>query len=420
MRVAYITQPYDAVLPPKQNSIGLIVYNTARLVAESAEVTVFARASGETDADEHGKLRIAHVRSALDDALQDFSKRYPRWARRFGADARADRFDGWASVIAATMDRTPVDVVHVMNYWGWSRRLQGGKRRVVLEMQSEWLSQMDHRAVSEQLRSVDAVVAVSGHVERLVRESLPDYDGIVTTVHNGVDVEVFRPGTQPSIAADGPSLLFVGRVSPEKGVHTLIDAFARIAERFPTARLDIVGPRAELPARLLVDLSSDPLVSALKRFYRDDGGSDYQRELDGLVARHRLGGRVRFHGSLAHHDIVKHYQGAALVVNPSLSETFGISIVEGLACGVPVVGTRVGGMLDTITDDVGRAVPAEDPAALADAMAVILAAPKMAAQMGRQGRDRAVGQFTWRARADRMLAVYEQICARRTSRRTTA
>jgi starch synthase len=74
-------------------------------------------------------------------------------------------------------------------------------------------------------------------------------------------------------------------------------------------------------------------------------------------------------------------------------------------------------MLDTITEDVGRAVPAEDPAALAEAMAAILSNPQMAAQMGRRGRDRAAAQFTWRARAARMLAVYEQVCSRRTPSR---
>jgi glycosyltransferase involved in cell wall biosynthesis len=151
------------------------------------------------------------------------------------------------------------------------------------------------------------------------------------------------------------------------------------------------------------------LVRALKRFYSTDGGSDYQRQLDAMLTRAGIADGVTFHGSLSHHQIVQHYQAADVVVNPSLSETFGISIVEGMACGVPVVGTRVGGMLDTITDDVGRAVPAEDPTALADAICSVLADRSLARAMGARGRQRAIADFTWRARAARMLDVYQRV-----------
>lgn len=406
MKVAYVTQPYDGVLPPRQNSIGLIVYNTALQVAKAAQVTLYLRqADGSAAADY--PFQVRPTRSASDELLQTLAARYPRWMGRLGLAARADAYLGWASAVARGLGRAPVDVVHVMNYWGWSRRLRGS--RLVLEMQSEWLSQLDRRAVAEQLRDVAAVVAVSGHVERLFRAAYPDYRGLVAVAPNGVDTDLFRPVADTPRDEEAPRLLFVGRVSPEKGVHTLLQAFAPIAARWPRARLEIVGPRTELPRRFLVDLSDDPLVSALARFYRADGGSDYQQHLDGLVRQAGLEGQVTFHGSLPHQDIVRHYQQADVVVNPSLSETFGISIVEGMACAVPVVGTRVGGMLDTITDEVGRAVPAEDAPALADAIAGILADRALARELGRHGRERAVRHFTWSARAERLLDVYRRV-----------
>lgn len=162
--------------------------------------------------------------------------------------------------------------------------------------------------------------------------------------------------------------------------------------------------------RLLVGLSDDPLVSALQRFYQPDGSSDYPEQLDEMVRMAGLEDRVTFHSFLPHREIISYYQRADLVVNPSLSETFGISIVEAMACGVPVVGTRVGGMLDTIVGDVGRAVPAEDPARLAEAMCEILEDHALGRQMGICGRERAVKQFTWSARATRLLDIYRRVC----------
>ena len=82
-----------------------------------------------------------------------------------------------------------------------------------------------------------------------------------------------------------------------------------------------------------------------------------------------------------------------------------------MACGVPVVGTRVGGMLDTIVDDVGRAVPAEDPESLAKAMCEILDNRTLARQLGAAGRQRAITQFTWKARANQLLDVYRRVCS---------
>jgi glycosyltransferase involved in cell wall biosynthesis len=402
MKVAYVTQPYDGVLPPRQNSIGLIVYNTALRVAQQAQVSLYLREASAGDY----PFQLRPVRSASDDWLQDLAKRYPRWVRRLGLSDRADAYLGWASSVAGSLRRDPVDVVHVMNYWGWSSRLRG--RPLVLEMQSEWLSQLDRRAVARQLRDVAAVSAVSGHVLRLFRAAFPEYRGQVAVAPNGVDTELFR-AAKPAAPHDPPRLLFVGRVSPEKGVHTLIQAFAQVAERWPGARLEIVGPRTELPRRFLVDLSDDPKVAALARFYRDDGTSDYQAQVDGLVSAAGLEGQVRFHGSLPHLDIVRLYQQATVVVNPSLSETFGISIVEGMACAVPVVGTQVGGMLDTITEEVGFAVPAEEPAALARAIGELLTDPARAQELGRSGRLRAERHFTWNARAAVLLDLYRRV-----------
>lgn len=418
MRVAFVAQPLDGVVPPRQNSLGLIVYNTVLAMADDAKAVIYA--SGAGDDSEHGPMAVdvRFVRSRFDSAVASLVRDHPRWAKRSGLDALADANLGYVRGVANELRSAPYDVVHVMNYWAMCRRLRraSGRARIVLEMQSEWLSQMERSKVSRQLAAVDCVVAVSDHIGNLFRAAYPGFGGVVATVYNGVDVEAFRPGPiQPAgrREAGGPRLLFVGRVSPEKGIHTLVEAFHLVVKRFPGATLDLVGPRADLPERFLVGLSSDPLVRNLRRFYAPDGVPNYQRAIDELIRDLGVGASVRFSGGLPHRDLIARYRSADIVVNPSLSESFGISMVEGMACGVPVVGAAVGGMRETIVDGAtGRLVPPEDSDALAGAIMDIWENPNLARQMSEAGRERAVAVFSWRARASRILAAYRSVGVR--------
>jgi glycosyltransferase involved in cell wall biosynthesis len=414
MRIGLVTQPPDGVLPPKQNSIGLIMYNTAVELARAVDVSlVYKRWSKEPETRAF-PFSLEAIDTPLDDLLGTLTGRYPRWASRLGLHEVADAYPHYARNVSSRLRRRACDVAHVMNYWQWCRTIRRSGAAVVLEMQSEWLSQMDPGRVSEQLAAADAVVGVSGHIVNLFRESFPDYRGVVATAYNGVDVDTFRPVEDSGSAAPGPTgerrLLFVGRLSPEKGVHTLIEAFAQVARRVPDAVLELAGPRTILPRRFLVGVSSDPIVRRLDAFYDGTVTTDYQRHLDELVARHCLEGRVRFLGPLPHLDLVARYQAATLVVNPSFSESFGISIVEGMATGLPVVGTRIGGMAETIVHgETGYLVSADAPEELAAALCKLLESPAESAAMGRRGRQRAVEQFSWAARARRLLDVYGQL-----------
>jgi glycosyltransferase involved in cell wall biosynthesis len=413
MKVALVAQPFDGVLPPRQNSIGLIAYNTAIEMGRHVNMTLYGKCRPGIEPPNDLPFAVSFVSGGADDALQYLAHHYPRWAGRLGISALADTYPGYARSVSKELDRSGPELVHVMNYWSWCRRLRGQRRnrRVVLEMQAEWLSQMDKKRVSHELEAVDAVVAVSDHIARLFRESFPAYRGRVITAYNGVNVEDFQPA--PSQDIDGEEvlpILFVGRVSPEKGVHTLLEAFAQIVSRVERARLIIVGGRATLREDFIVSISSDPLVRALSRFYNGSVSSDYQQYLDSLVNRLRLGDKVRFVGEVPHKELPDWYRSSRVVVNPSLSESFGISIVEGMACGLPVVGTKVGGMRETILDgETGLLVEPERPDLLAEAVVLLLNDSETARRMGGKGRARAVEHFSWRARAERLLSAYRMI-----------
>jgi glycosyltransferase involved in cell wall biosynthesis len=96
-----------------------------------------------------------------------------------------------------------------------------------------------------------------------------------------------------------------------------------------------------------------------------------------------------------------------------VSETFGISVVEAMACGLPVVAARVGGMLETVVDgETGLLVDPEQPAALADALVSLLQDAERSRRMGASGRARAAARFSWGARADKLLATYRMVLDR--------
>lgn len=416
MKIALVAQPYDAIIPPDQNSIGLIAYNTAIEMGRHADVTLYGKRRPGAGSSADLPFRVAFVSSRADEVLQHAATNYPRWAGRLGIKAVADAYPGYARAIARELDHNGPDVVHVMNYWSWCTRFKKRRpaRRVVLEMQAEWLTQLDAGQVGQALAATDAVVGVSDHIVRLFRESFPNYRGNVVTAYNGVNVADFRPGPDAdSRRKDVLPILFVGRVSPEKGVHTLIEAFEKVASRIPQARLDIVGGRTTMRQDFLVGISSDPLVRALGRFYDGTVATSYQRYLDGLIVKLGLTEKVRFLGHVPHLELPERYRSCAVVANPSLSESFGISMVEGMASGVPVVGTKVGGMLETVLDgETGLLVEPERPDLLADALVSLLEHPERAQLMGIKGRTRAVERFSWRARSDRLLSAYRKIMKR--------
>src|SRR5439155_1674053 len=104
---------------------------------------------------------------------------------------------------------------------------------------------------------------------RRLQQAHPAYADRCKTLHNGVSVEKFHPAERSAESHDqGTRLLFVGRLGPEKGLHTLIEAFAQLAGRYPKLHLDIVGPDEVIPADMQLNLTDDPQIRKLYSFYQ--------------------------------------------------------------------------------------------------------------------------------------------------------
>lgn len=410
MRIAVVNQPWSRFRPPvdRADSISIWVYQVARrLWTGGGWPTLF--------------LMRGHPGQAGSETQEGITyRRWPYWPKYrwyqplqrlldavgwtglpFSHPGYERTYAAWAAHEAAAEG---AEVIHVHNFAQFLPVLREAnpKARLVLHMHCEWLSQLPARRVGNWVGFADALWGCSEHITGKIRARFPALAHRCQTIPNGVDGAQFARTRAP---LRGQQILFVGRLSPEKGLHVLIEAFARLAPARPNATLRLVGPAAPTPPAFLIDLDSDPRVKALRRFYP----GDYLQQLQALVPA-SLRHRVQFTPELPPRKLPAVYAGAAVLANPSLSEAFGMSLVEAMASGVPVVAARTGGMPEIVEDGVtGRLVAADDPSALADALAEALEPSAELRARTTLARQRALARFDWAKVAGRVEAAYENL-----------
>jgi len=218
----------------------------------------------------------------------------------------------------------------------------------------------------------------------------------VCTVPPGVDTELFSPGDQRAarqtldLDAHHRIVLFVGRIDPIKGIDTLIDAVEQMnGEPHRDLTVLFVGGERNADGRAIGDLAV----------------------VENDVQDRNLSRRFRFVGSVPRSDLPAYYRAADVVAIPSRYESFGLVAVEAMACGVPVVASRVGGLTFTVEEDqTGILVPKGSAAALAEALTFLLDNPTARERMGAASRLSAE-RFSWPVVARTMNGVYQRLAA---------
>ena len=401
MRVALVAQPFDSVRPPFFGSIGMWLNEVAGRLAERCEVVVYAGENGRGARE----LRAGGVTFRLLPQVWD------RWAikilRRLpqthpGRPYFSSKlcYAAYVRAVARDLERQACDVVHLINFSQFVPAIKARhpRAKVVLNMRCEWLTQLDPGMIAGRLEQADLVLGCSDYVTEEIRTAFPPLAERCRTLHNGVDVERFSP-LEPAAARTGRKrILFVGRVSPEKGVHDLLEAFALVLRDQPGTELVIVGPaEVRLPREYMLALTDKQRIRRLESFYTEKAESSYIENLRGTVRSLKLEGRVTFAGPVPHAELTDHYRAADVFIFPPIwDEPFGVPPIEAMACGVPVVATRSGGISETVVDgETGLLVEPGDATALAQAMQRLLADDDLRLGMGRAGRQRALALFSF-------------------------
>lgn len=203
-------------------------------------------------------------------------------------------------------------------------------------------------------------------------------------IPNGVDTNFFRPNgasRRPTDAlTDGPRLLFLGRIEPRNGLGTLLDALPRILAQYPRTVLTVAGD------------------GPWRRYY-----TRRARE---------LGASVRFVGQVFE-DRPAYYAGADLYLCPTTIASFGVTLLEAMACGTPMIVSDNLGFRSVVNGgEEAVLLPKDDPVAWADATIALLGDPDRRAAMGRAGVRKAE-RYSWPQIAREELAVYERVLRER-------
>ncbi len=236
-------------------------------------------------------------------------------------------------------------------------------------------------------RSVDAVVAqCQDEVRELVRLGVPA--ARIVVVPSGVNGDRFAPhGPAAPRDPDRPRIVSVGRLVERKGFADVIRALPYV----PEAECVIVGGPPDAP------LDDDPHATALRAVAVERGVAD----------------RVRLVGAVPSDRMAAWYRSADVVAAAPWYEPFGLTPLEAMACGVPVVATAVGGLLDTVVDGVtGDLVPPREPRALGAALRRLLADEVRRMSYAAAALDRARSCYSWRRAAQQLGAVYETVAVR--------
>jgi len=363
---------------------------SATLAADGHEVRVYTRRDAPT-LPERIRMRsgvtVVHVpagpaRQLPKDELLPYMPAFGEWLvehwRRDEWIPEVAHAHFWMSGLATVAAARQLDVPVVQTYHALGvvkRRHQGARDTSPPERIS------CERALG---CAVDRVIAQSqDEVAELLDLGVPR--ARVVVVPSGVDESVFTPDG-PAMARDPhrPRILTVGRLVPRKGFQDVIAALRLV----PKAECVVVGGPPE------ADLDADPQA----------------RRLRALAERYQVADRVRLVGAVPHEQMPLWYRSSDVLVAAPWYEPFGLTPLEAMACGVPVVATAVGGLTDTVVDGLtGDLVPPRDPHALGTALRRLLDDRVRRFAYATAAVDRVRNCYTWRRTAAQLTSVYAAV-----------
>lgn len=440
MKIAIVNQPQDPIVAGEEQrgSVAIVNWELAKRLAgrlahgsSGHEVTVYApRASGQPPVERWNTIeirRVPFVAKTLHKAMQLLAGRLKTSPPYINSPLY---YREYFMQVARELRAHPVDVLHFPQQLQFAAHFKRAmpRAKIVLHMHQDELAQLDYDLLRRQLANVDSVVTVSDFVTERARARFPEHAGSIHTIGNGVDIRRFIPDARRDNepVQHAPRVLFVGRISPDKGVHLLVEAFDRVARKRPDVELTLVGKVGMLPFDLVNLLLTDDAdaLNSLRPFYGQSTFAwltkevlgqkrSYRQQLDARLSP-QSAARVRFAGSVSLEELIRLYSQADLLVLPSVwRESYGLPVAESMASGVPVLASDCGGVPELVDKGVtGLLVPRLNVDALTNAMLDLLSDMQRLRRMGQAARQRAERLLTWDRSAARLERVYLELVER--------
>jgi D-inositol-3-phosphate glycosyltransferase len=256
-------------------------------------------------------------------------------------------------------------------------------RARITEHEAPLRIQVEHRLA----RQADRIVCASQHEKHLLARLYDADPDRVAVVPCGVDLDLFRPQDKEEARralgySDERIILFVGRIEPLKGIDILINAVAQLGEESDFHVLIVGGDRR-----------SRQQVSHLQELASDLG----------------IGERVCFLGAVDHEQLPLYYNAADVCVVPSYYESFGLVALEAMACGTPVVASRVGGLTGTVRDgETGYLISWRCPEPFAERLELLLGNEALRRRFGEAARE-VVERYRWANVAEAVVGLYREL-----------
>jgi phosphatidylinositol alpha-mannosyltransferase len=235
------------------------------------------------------------------------------------------------------------------------------------------LCRIFRRPLQRRLDQHAAAIAVS---QPVVDAHARYFDADWNIIPNGIDTEFFRPSPPPASDRRGSELLFLGRLDPRNGLDTILTAMPMVLARYPDTRLMVAG---DGPLRPLYERMASP-----------------------------LGEHVSFLGRV-NGDRPSHFSRADLYVCPTTKASFGVTLLEAMACGTPIAASDITGFRELVNGgEEAVLVPPGQPAEWAETVVELLGDQERRRRMGQAGLAKAAG-YSWPLVTERILQVYRQV-----------
>lgn len=236
------------------------------------------------------------------------------------------------------------------------------------------LGKISQRRYYRTLNRAQSILVAVGAMHNSLPLQLRDKSKLVPF---GVNTEQFKPS---DYQGPKPTILFLANLLKRKGLRFLLEAMPSIIQNIPDVELNVIG------------------------------GGPSEIYFRNLAKEWGISSHVEFEGPVSHNKTVKWFQQCDLYCLPSLGEPFGISLLEAMSCGKPVVTTRAGGVPDFVEDGkCGYLVPPRDRQALATAIIKILTDSSLAKKMGDYNRELCINNYDWEIIVDKIENAYEEV-----------